>query len=137
VPRDILIENTVLEASRDVDGSDAYYTLLTGSDTLHGLTLRNNVWELGLGLQGSLVNAEISGNIGRLASCSDTARYSHNVFTDRRCGSTDRVVHGAFSQFVDPAHGNWRLKPGAAAIGAGDPRSGRPDAGAHQYRGKR
>lgn len=148
VPRDIVIENTVLEASKDVGGKDGYYSLMTGSDTLHGFELRNNVWDLGLALQGPLVDARIAGNIGRFASCSDTARYAHNVFEDKRCGASDKIAHGAFSQFVDPAGGNWRLKRGAAAIGAGDPhdhphrdaagakRVGKPDAGAYEYRGR-
>jgi hypothetical protein len=51
-------------------------------------------------------------------------------------------------QFVDPAHHDWRLRPGAAAIDAGSAagapaldaaglrRDGRPDAGAHEHAGR-
>ncbi len=147
VPRDIVIENTVLEASKDVDGSNGYYAIITGTDPIHGLTLRNNTWDLGIAFQGPVTNARVTGNIGRAASCLDGARYSHNVFTDKRCGGTDRVVRNAFSQFVNPAKGDWRLKRGARAVDAADPRdhprrdaagtrrSGRPDAGAFELRG--
>jgi len=146
-PRDIVIENTVLEASQDVGGKTAYFAMMTGEDPLDGLTLRNNTWDLGLALQGPVTRGVITGNIGRAASCAPSIRYSHNVFTDKRCGSSDRVVRGAFSQFVDPAQGDWRLKPRAAAIGAADPKAApvkdaagkarvkRPDAGAFEFRG--
>lgn len=146
-PRDVVIENTVLEASRDVGDKPAFYALMTGEDPLDGLTLRNNTWDLGLALQGPITRGEITGNIGRVASCAPGIRYSHNVFTDKRCGPSDRVVRGAFGQFVAPADGNWRLKPRAAAIGAADPKHApardatgkprvkRPDAGAYEFRG--
>ncbi|MDA0168671.1 hypothetical protein OJ998_06200 [Solirubrobacter taibaiensis] len=145
--RDIVIENTVLEASKDVDGSDGYQSLLTGTDPIDGLTLRNNTWDLGMAFQGPITRGHFVGNIGRVASCADGVNYSRNVFTDRRCGATDRLVRGAFSQFVNPQKGDWRLARGAAAIGAADARNhpkrdargarrdGRPDAGAYEYKG--
>jgi hypothetical protein len=145
-PRDIVIENTVLEATTDIGGKPAFYSLMTGADPLDGLTLRNNVWGLGLALQGPITNGTIAGNIGRGASCTSGVRYVRNVFTDKRCGSTDRVVPSAFKQFVDPDKGDWRLKTRAAAIDFAAPgsapardargrsRSGRPDAGAFEYR---
>lgn len=147
-PSDVLIENTVLEPSKDVDGSNAYYSLMTGL-LVKGLTLRNNVWGLGISFQGRIENGSVVGNIGETAPCLAGVSYSHNVFTDRACGATDRVVAGAFSQFADPANHDWRLKPGAAAIDAGDPRdypatdalgAGRPagaapDAGAYEFGG--
>ena len=121
-PRDFVIENTVLEASKDVDGSNGYYTLMTGEDLFDGFTLRNNVWGLAISLPGPLRDARIVGNVGQAASCRSGVTYSHNVFGDRKCSSSDRVANGAFAaQFVDPDRGDWRLKPGAAAIDAADP----------------
>ncbi|WP_211233057.1 choice-of-anchor Q domain-containing protein [Solirubrobacter soli] len=146
-PRNVVIENTVLEKSIDLGDKPGFYSLMTGADPLDGLTLRNNVWDLGLALQGPIANGHITGNIGRAASCADGVRYTNNVFTDKRCDRSDRVVPSAFTQFVDPREGNWRLKPRAAAINAGDPkaaptrdagghsRTGKPDAGAYEYRG--
>lgn len=146
--RDVLIENTVLEASRDVDGSGAFYSLLTGTDPIEGLTLRNNVWDLGLSFQGPIVRGRFEGNIAKFASCVEGVTYSHNIFGDRKCGKTDRIVARPFRQFVDAANGDWHLKRGAAAIGAADPRShpardasgakrvGRADAGPFEYRPK-
>ena len=51
-PTNITIENTVLEASKDVDGSDAFYAMQTGGDVLNGLVLRNNVWQPGCRCRG-------------------------------------------------------------------------------------
>lgn len=144
-PSDVRIENTVLEPSKDVDGSNAYYSLMTGL-LVKGLTLRNNVWGLGISFQGRIENGSIVGNIGE-APCLAGVSYSHNVFTDRACGATDRVAPGAFSQFADPGGHDWRLKPGAAAIDAGDPgdfpatdalgatrpAGAAPDAGAYEF----
>jgi endonuclease YncB( thermonuclease family) len=146
-PRDVLIENTVFERSRDVDGSSAYYSFMVHQvANIDGFVLRNNVWELPFVVLGSVSNARAVGNIG-LGDCQSGVRYSHNVFTGGRCAPTDKVVGDAFSQFVNRAAGDWRLKAGAAAIDAGDPADhpsldalgharpfgGGPDAGPYEF----
>jgi hypothetical protein len=96
---------------------------------------------------------EFVGNVMRMGECQGPrtgtgshARYvyRHNVIEGGTCGPTD--VNAA-SGFVDPRR-NLRLRPGAAAIDRGDPRShprrdidgerrpkgGRPDAGADEAR---
>lgn len=145
-PRDIVIENTVLEASRELGGKPAYFSVQTGADPIDGLTLRNNVWGNGISFQGPVTRGVITGNIGWAGPCVPGIEYSHNVFIDHACAPTDRVDAAAFSQFVDPGKGDWRLKPRAAAIDAADPtqaprrdatgkaRDQRPDAGAFEYR---
>jgi hypothetical protein len=145
-PRDIVIENTVLEASRDLGGKPAFFSVQTGADPIDGLTLRNNVWGNGVSLQGPVTRGVITGNIGWVGPCVSGIRYSHNVFIDQQCDPTDRVVPDAMSQFVDPSKGDWALKPRAAAIDAADPkaapardatgrnRDARPDAGPLEYR---
>jgi hypothetical protein len=77
--------------------------------------------------------------------CNDAVSYKFNVWTNTKCGATDRR---APSGFRDPGRLDLRLKPGAAAIDRGDPSSfplldieqqrrprGRaPDAGADEAR---
>ena len=87
------------------------------------------------------------GNIGIASTCHDGVRYSHNVWTSGKCGSTDRQAAGSDVPVHRPRGHNWRLIAGAAAIDAGDPgdapvtdreglgRAGRPDAGAHEFGG--
>lgn len=146
-PSNVLIENTVFERSKDVGGGDAYYTFMVHENaTIDGFVLRNNLWELGFSVLGRVTNARAVGNIGR-GSCQPGVTYSHNVFAGSRCGSTDKVVGSIFSQFVDPAGGDWRLEANAAAVDAGDPRDfpqldalgyqrpagGAPDAGPYEF----
>jgi hypothetical protein len=69
------------------------------------------------------------------------------VFTAARCGGTDKQDAGVLNGLVDPARGDFRLRPGSSAIDAGDPldfplldagglgRFNAPDAGAHEYNG--
>jgi hypothetical protein len=152
-PRDIVFENTVFERSRDVGGASAYYTMAVHSAvTLNSLVLRNNVWAQPISVGTTVQSGRAVGNIGVGGwdgGCQKGLRYSHNVFTTKRCGPHDRVKPKAFSQFVDPAGGDWRLKAGATAIGAAHPRDhpardaagnarkGAPDAGAFERRTRR
>jgi hypothetical protein len=50
--------------------------------------------------------------------CDSRITYSHNVWDGGVCGATDV---DAPSGFVDAAAGDLHLRPGAAAIGRGDP----------------
>jgi len=84
------------------------------------LVLRNNLWELPWSNGGQIQSGRVVNNIGYAdwsGSCQDGVKYSHNVFTVKKCGSTDKVAAGAMGQVL----GDFRLKPGAAAIDAGDP----------------
>jgi hypothetical protein len=146
-PRDVLIENTVFGETKDVGTKAAYHALMTGALPWNGFVLRNNVWEQTPAFQGSFTNARITSNIGPMSVCQAGIAYSHNVFTDRRCGATDVQDAKAMSQFVSPGAGDFRLLPGASAIDRGDPldssqldalgyrRRGLPDAGAFEFGG--
>jgi endonuclease YncB( thermonuclease family) len=121
-PSNILVENTVFEASKDVGSANGYYVLATHEVVdINGFVLRNNIFELPFQVMGTVSNARAVGNIGILANCQPGVSYSHNVFAAGRCSGSDKIAPGAFSQFVNRAAGDWRLEPGAAAIDAGDP----------------
>jgi endonuclease YncB( thermonuclease family) len=146
-PRNILIENTVFEASKDVGSAPAYYTFMTGAVHFDGFVVRNNVWEQPPALQGSYSRARMSGNIGLASTCQSDITYSHNVFVDHKCGPSDVSARGAMSQFANRRAHDWHLEPGATAINRGDPGSfpatdadglqrpagGAPDAGPFEF----
>ncbi len=148
-PSDIVFENNVFERSRDVGAASAYYAMGVHSlVTLDSLVLRNNVWQQPISIGTAVQSGRAVGNIGVGGwdgGCQKGLTYSHNVFTTKACGPHDRVDPQAFSQFVDPAGGDWRLKSGATAIGAAHPsdhpatdaagnaRNGAPDAGAFEH----
>lgn len=146
-PRDVLIENTVFGETKDVGDKAAYHALMTGALPWNGFVLRNNVWEQTPAFQGTFTNARISSNLGPMSVCQAGIAYSHNVFTDRRCGASDVQDARVMSQFVAPDAGDFRLLPGATAIDRGDPldapqfdalgyrRRGLPDAGAFEFGG--
>jgi len=63
-------------------------------------------------------NMVVSSNIGRVPECARSITYRSNVWSNRKCGQTDRVArHG----YVDPAHFDLHLAAGSPAIAAGDP----------------
>jgi endonuclease YncB( thermonuclease family) len=149
-PSNILLENNVFEASKDVGNDNGYYVFATHQVTdINGLVMRNNVFELPFQVMGTVRNARAVGNIGRVANCQPGVDYAYNVFTSGRCDGTDKVASSAFSQFVNRGAGDWRLKSGAAAIDAADPNDhpssdaagllrnvGRPDAGPYEFGAK-
>ena len=149
-PSNILLENNVFEASKDVGNQNGYYVFATHQVTdINGLVMRNNVFQLPFQVMGTVRNARAVGNIGGTANCQPGVDYAYNVFTSGRCSGTDKVAPSAFSQFVDRADGDWRLKAGAAAIDAADPNDhpgtdalglarnvGRPDAGPYEFGAK-
>ena len=151
-PSNVLIENNVFERTFQSNGQKAPYALMVANwlSKMENFTFRNNTFETEVALQPETAqNVRMVGNIGVAASCHDGVQYSHNVWTSRQCGATDRRAAGALSQFVNRATHDWRLIAGAAAIDAGDPadapatdreglgRAGRPDAGAHEFGGTR
>ena len=151
-PRDVLLENNVFEMTKVAGGQNAYYSINVANwlSRVDNFTFRNNTFGADVVIQPSaLSGVKMVGNVGPIASCKGGVQYSHNVFTKAKCSATDKQVAGAMSQFVDPAAHDWHLRPGAAAINAGDPndhpssdregllRSGPPDAGAHEYGGLR
>jgi hypothetical protein len=149
VPRDIVIESTIFDETKDVGDRPGFYSFMTGAEHFDGFVLRNNVWKQPPALQGSFSRARMVNNVGRAPKCAPGWEYSHNVFTDHRCGRSDKLVRGALTQFVDPADGDWRPKANSALIDAGDPldapradaagrpRVGRPDAGAYEHRSRK
>jgi endonuclease YncB( thermonuclease family) len=121
-PSNILVENTVFEASKDVGSANGYYVFATHAVVdIDGFVLRNNIFQLPFAVMGTVRNARAVGNIGILADCQPGVSYSHNVWAGGRCSGTDKIAPSAFSQFVNRAGGDWRLEPGAAAIDAADP----------------
>ncbi len=149
-PRDVLIENNVFERTFQWNGQKAPYGLMVANwlSKMENFTIRNNTFETEVAMQPTTAqNVRMVGNIGVAASCHNGVQYSHNVWTSRQCGPTDRRVAGALTQFINPGAHNWHLAAGAAAIDAGDPadapttdreglgRAGQPDAGAHEFGG--
>jgi endonuclease YncB( thermonuclease family) len=125
-PRDVLFENNVMEKSMDVGGKSGYYAMIFDKAAFKNITLRNNTFAQGVLLGDastgtSFENARLTGNIMATGNCSASVSYSRNIFTDRKCGASDRAVAGAFGQLANPAGGDYHLKPGAAAIDAADP----------------
>ena len=137
----VLIENNVLEHSTATYGQSYYsLSLRLGTD----VTIRNN--SLGQDWAGPSDGNEISdwhvvGNAGGGSPCDDRVSYSHNVWDDWKCSSTDKQVD---PRFIDRANGDLRVRDGSPAIDAGDPanhpaaditgkvRGNAPDAGAYE-----
>lgn len=147
-PKDVLIENNVFEVTKQPSGADAPYAMMVAGSlsVMDGFTFRNNTFGADFALLAKRSqNSVVVGNLGPIGSCEDGVTYRHNVWTRMRCAPTDKVHAQATRQFVDIAGHDWRLLPGAAAIGGGDPsdhpatdrfgvpRGDRPDAGAHQF----
>jgi hypothetical protein len=166
----VTIENNVFEHSTmEEPGSWHHYGLLFGGQLAHGgaplhnLKVRYNTFEQPVGLEGSFRatgDSEWVGNVGGGWDCIPGMRFAYNV--GEKCSATDkrveppsscgppacRTLRTAAQGWVDPGKHNFRLRAGAPAINAGDPRDaprvdkdgkrrpagGRPDAGAYEYR---
>jgi hypothetical protein len=146
--RNVLLENNFFYPSGN------YYAIQSGDYTnldfrynsISGPVLVGGGW-------GDGTPVEFVGNVMRLGDCKAPHNgpgrvapfvFRYNVIDGGTCGATDV---NAPSGFVD-AHNNLHLRPGAAAINRGDPRSyprrdidgqrrpkgGRPDAGADEAR---
>jgi hypothetical protein len=145
----VLLENNVFEAPKQPNGQDAPYALNISNwlTRMDGYVIRNNAFGADITIQPtSISNSRIVNNIGPIASCESGVVYSHNIFTSRKCSSSDRPLSSVMSQFVNPAAHDWHLKPGAAAIDFADPTDspttdrdgfardvGPPDAGAYEF----
>lgn len=151
-PAHLVIENNAFDTSGS--HSDAqnkgYYALAfyPWIKALNDVLVRNNTFYQGIQWQaGNPTNVRMVGNILPSTTCAAGVSYSYNVSTGKACGTGDKVVSGAMSQFVDPANYNFRLKAGAGAIDAADPKNSpsidadgharpvgpAPDAGAYEY----
>ena len=141
--RNILIENNFFDEPSD-GGSYAIQ-----ANDFQNVVIRNNSALAGFVIfdRGGPGPVNLSANVAPAHpwDCNDSVIYRHNVWTNAKCGATDR--RGA-SAFRNPSGLDLRLKPGAAAIDSGDPKSypttdidrgrrprGRaPDAGAFESR---
>jgi hypothetical protein len=169
----VTIENNVFEHST-MEGRDSwhYYGLLFGGslsydgEPIRNLKVRYNTFEQSVGLEAKLRAAgdsEWVGNVGGGWDCIAGMSYRFNV--GEKCSATDKLVSPASScgppacargrtarqGWVNPAEHDFRLKAGAAAINAGDPKDfpridkagllrpvgRRPDAGAYEFRARR
>jgi hypothetical protein len=147
-PKDVTVENSFFDrtGSHGGDVSKGYYSLMIGGaiSSVTGLVLRNNSFNQPFTFDPPTPGARIVANVGDLTDCPRAASYSHNVWTSTKCGPTDRQ---APTGFADPANYDLHLKPGSAAIDAGDPgdapatdidgggrpAGGAPDAGADEF----
>jgi hypothetical protein len=153
-PRDVLLENNVFEETRLWNGVEGYYSVMAANwlSKVENFTFRNNSFGSAVIFQPPAVsNVRMLNNLGEQVAweCKPGVTYSHNVWRTGKCGATDRAASGLEGQFVDLGGHDWRLKAGAAAIDAADPatapatdrdgllRNGPPDAGAHEFGGRR
>lgn len=147
-PKNVLLENNIFEKTKQWNGQDAIYSVNVANwvTKVEGFTFRNNVLQQPVAIQPtSITSMKLAGNVGPASSCAAGVLYVKNVWTDKRCNSTDKVASGAMGQFVNPALHNWRPKAGAAVIDSADPasapatdkdgkaRGSKPDAGAYEY----
>jgi hypothetical protein len=151
-PKNVLIENNFFDKPT-LDGGYGvcctYYAVhfSDAMERFENITLRYNSAanaEFSVG-QGPKTNVRFIANVGVRGSCPNDIVFSYNVWDGRRCGRTDRRER---NPFVDPASSNLHLRPGSAAINAGDPKvfprrdidgqrrplGKRPDAGADEMR---
>ena len=139
--KNVLIENNVFEPTGSRFGQ-SYYSLSLRLGT--GITIRNNSFAqdwAGPGQGDSISNWRVVGNAGSGSRCDSRISYSHNVWDDWKCSSTDKQ---ADPRFVNRDGGDLQLRDGSPAINAGDPgdhpavditgkaRGGAPDAGAYE-----
>jgi hypothetical protein len=122
-PKDVVVENNFFDKTGSHSGalSAGYYSLSVSSnlDTAANFLIRNNSFLQSMTIDTpTLSNVRVYNNVGELSACRSGVTYDHNVWTGRKCGSSDKQ---AASSFVDPANYNLHLKAGAAAIGFGNP----------------
>ena len=156
--RRVVLENNWLDAagSRGGDLSRGFYSFVVAEHNVRvaDYLIRNNsllqpFYIAGVRDGRPVARVRVVGNAGPLggdSACADGVAYSHNVWSDGRCGATDMVADPGFA---DPGKLDLRLAAGAAAVGAGDPRDypgddiagrqrpegGAPDAGAWERPG--
>jgi len=143
----VLVENNWFDEPTD-GGSYAIDIHPDNGTVPHNFTLRYNSIDSSVLIYTGFTyeNMVVDSNIGRISSC-DTpgVTYRYNVWGNEKCGATDRT--GA-PGFVNPDGSTFdlHLKPGSAAIDAGNPgsypardidgtarpRGGHPDAGASE-----
>jgi hypothetical protein len=151
--RDITIENNVFDMPGSHAGSlsKGYYPLAFegAKRSITNVRIAYNSMVTGSipGFESSstYTGVVVEANVGALNPrfCVKGVTYAYNVWTEAKCGATDAI---APSDFADPAHFDFHLRPMAAAIGHGNPtrhpptdNEGRlrplrsaPDAGAYQ-----
>jgi hypothetical protein len=127
-PHDILIENNVFDRPGSIASglSAGYYSLYIDSrpgTALQNIMILNNsaLATMYISTQGVAVkNVSMVANVGPRSPphCYPGVTFAYNVWDRARCGPTDRRAPPGF---VDQRTLNLRLRPGAAAIGRGDP----------------
>jgi hypothetical protein len=122
-PKDVVVENNFFDktGSHSTALSAGYYSLSVSSnlDTAANFLIRNNSFLQSMTVDTpTLSNVRVYNNVGELSACRSGVTYDHNVWTGRKCGSTDKQ---AASSFANPANYDLHLKAGAAAIGFGNP----------------
>jgi hypothetical protein len=121
--RDITLENNVFDrpGSHADSLSAGYYAVMFNSygRTITNVRIAYNSLLVGAipGLDSGTSNAVVEANVGPSVSCLTGVVYRYNVWTNKKCGSTDRV---ASTGFVDPASYNFTTAAGAASVNAGN-----------------
>jgi hypothetical protein len=122
-PSNTLIENNIWYPSTNANGATTAYSIqsvVTGS-----ITIRNNLFLAPMVVSSNGSNYRMSGNIGYQGSCPGGVTYSHNIWVDAKCSSSDSQNSAILSPtfYVASASGNWHYKATNPAINAGDPAS--------------
>ncbi|WCB95817.1 hypothetical protein DSM104299_04568 [Baekduia alba] len=120
--QNVVIENNTFRPSTDHSGATPAYYGLSVRDGL-GVMIRNNASDQAFALPSSsdtVQNWTVANNAAVLGSnqCDNRIAFSHNLWTDATCGSTDRK--GA-SGFVNAGNNDYRPASGSKMLNGGDP----------------
>jgi hypothetical protein len=118
MPSNVLIENNWFDEPTD-GGSYPIDIHPDDGSVPRNFTIRYNSLSGGILIYNEFVydNVTISSNIGRITYCPRGVTFSRNFWSNRKCGATDKVAR---SGYVDPAHFDFHLARGSAAIAGGD-----------------
>ena len=125
-PRHVLLENNVFGAPvlQDRVTDDGQVELqLQSAGRYDDWLIRFNSFKNGIGLNfdggGTYRNVRVLGNIGERADCGasgPTVTWAYNVWTDQRCGRTDRQLSRLpYVRAHPPADEDFHLRPRTAA----------------------
>jgi hypothetical protein len=122
-PSNTLIENNIWYPATNAVGDETAYSIQ--SVATGNITIRNNLFLAPMVVSSNGTNYRMSGNIGYQGSCPSGVTYSHNIWVDAKCSSSDVLNSGILNAgfYLGSASNNWHYSLTNPAINAGDPAS--------------